>query len=56
MRENVTVFKGRKVDMRPHYLDEDSWELVKHGTREILMVGTREQIMGEYDRINEEDQ
>lgn len=36
MRENVTVFKGRKVDMRPHYLDEDSWELVKHGTREQI--------------------
>lgn len=49
--DNYT-FKGKKVDMRPHYLDDDTWELVKHGTRDILFIGTKQQIMEKYDEIN----
>lgn len=46
------VFKGKNVDIRPHDLKDGTYMLCKTGTREPLKIGTYEQILAEYDRLN----
>ena len=46
------VFRGKNVDMRPHDLKDGTYMLCKTGTREPLKIGTYEQILAEYDRLN----
>lgn len=47
------VFKGRYVDMRPHDLSDDTWMLCRAGTRIPLVIGSREQILDEYDQTKQ---
>lgn len=50
--DNLYVFFGLFVDMHPHDLLDDTWMLTPAGTKKPLVIGSREQIMDEYDRIN----
>lgn len=45
-----TVLRGVYVDMRIHDRIDDTWMLCRAGTRAPLVIGTRGQIMAEYDR------
>lgn len=49
-KDYTHVFKGRYVDMRPHDLGDDTWMLCRAGTRTPLVIGSREQILDEYDK------
>lgn len=53
MRDTTDLLRGVNVDMRRHWYDEshDEWQLETHD-RNVLLIGTREQIMSEYDRLN----
>lgn len=46
------TFRGSVVDMRPHDLEDNTWSLLHHGTRDIILVGTLEQIQQKYDELN----
>ena len=46
------VFRGQYVDMRPHDLLDDTWMICLAGSRQPLVIGTRNQILDEYDKIN----
>lgn len=50
--DNLYVFTGPSVDMRPHDLLDDTWMLTLAGSKNPLVIGSRQQIMSEYDRIN----
>ena len=41
--------RGRYVDMQLHDDLDDSWMLMRAGTKEVLVIGSRTQIMNEYD-------
>ena len=45
------ILRGKYVDMRLNYADSDEWSLCRPGDRKPLVIGTREQIMTEYDNI-----
>lgn len=47
------IFRGPIVDMKPHYLDDDTWQLVWHETNNIIFVGTKFNILKKYDEMNE---
>lgn len=49
---NLYVFHGPYVDMRPHYLLDKTWMLTLAGSRKPLVIGSYQQIINEYDRIN----
>lgn len=40
--------RGRYVDMQLHDDLDDSWMLMRAGTKEVLVIGSRTQIMNEY--------
>ena len=44
--------RGKNVDIRPHYIDEGTYQLCKAGTRNVLCIGTLEQVLREYDKMN----
>lgn len=50
MIDTTDVLKGVNVDMRKHWQD-DLWCIETH-ERKVLLVGTKEQILAEYDRLN----
>lgn len=50
MRETADVLKGIKVDMRRHW-DGVQW-MLEDKNRRVLLVGSKEKIMEEYDKIN----
>lgn len=52
-KDYTHVFKGKYVDMRPHDLEADTWMLCRAGTRIPLVIGTRAQILNEYDQTEE---
>ena len=43
------VFRGRYVDMRLIDAEADTWSLCRAGEMQPLVIGTREQILDEYD-------
>lgn len=43
------VFRGRYVDMRLVDAEADTWALCRSGETQLLVIGTREQILDEYD-------
>lgn len=49
MRDTI-VLRGINVDMRKHWQD-DLWCIETH-KREVLLIGTKEKILAEYDRLN----
>ncbi|MGJ0845024.1 hypothetical protein [Clostridium tertium] len=51
-RSEQRVFRGKNVDIRPHYIDEGTYQLCKAGTRNVLCIGTLEQVLQEYDKMN----
>lgn len=48
------VFKGAKVSMAEHW-DGENYMLIDNKTTEPILIGTREQILAEYDKRNNED-
>lgn len=50
--DNLYVFHGPHVDMRPHDLLDDTWMLTPAGSKNPLVIGSHKQIMDEYDRVN----
>lgn len=52
-QDYVKIFKGRIVDMRLHDLEDDTWMLCEHDTTVPIVIGSRESILEEYDKINE---
>lgn len=47
------VLRGRVVDMRVHDLEDDTWMICRSGSRAPVVIGSKEQIMTEFDKINE---
>ena len=41
--------RGRYVDMQLHDDLDDSWMLMRAATKKVLVIGSRTQIMNEYD-------
>ena len=48
---NSDTLRGPKVNARRHW-DGENWILEDAKTRKPLLIGTRAQILDEYDRIN----
>ncbi len=48
--EEAKIFRGRYVNMRLHDLEDDTWMLCRTDTGEPLVIGTRAQILEEYDQ------
>lgn len=51
MKSNY-VFKGRYVSMKVHDLEDDTYFLIDNATKKPILIGTREQILEEYDTRN----
>ena len=51
IKETSETLRGPKVNARKHW-DGESWILEDAKTRKPLLIGTRAQILDEYDRIN----
>lgn len=51
MFEEGRVLRGKTVDMRIHDLQDDTWMLCRAGTQQPIVIGTRGQIMAEYDMV-----
>lgn len=49
---SLYIFRGLYVDMHPHDLSNDTWMLTLAGSKNPLVIGSRKQIMDEYDRVN----
>ena len=49
MKETSDTLRGPKVNARKHW-DGESWILEDAKTRKPLLIGTRSQILDEYDR------
>ena len=47
----TTYFRGLKVSMRKHW-EDDLW-ILEDNDGNILLVGSREQILSKYDEINQ---
>lgn len=45
------ILKGKYVDMRLIYADSDEWAICEAGSRKPLVMGSREQMLDEYDEI-----
>lgn len=52
-KSDCKVLRGVYVDMRIHDLKDDTWMLCKAGTRTPLVIGTRSQILDEYDQTEQ---
>ena len=50
-KETSDTLRGPKVNARKHW-DGESWILEDAKTRKPLLIGTRSQILDEYDRRN----
>lgn len=48
--EEAKIFRGRYVNMRLHDLEDDTWMLCRTDTGEPLVIGTKAQILEEYDQ------
>lgn len=46
------VFRGPFFSMKPHDLEDDTYFLIDNATEKPILIGTREQILEEYDRRN----
>ena len=51
LKEISDTLRGPKVNARRHW-DGENWILEDAKTRKPLLIGTRAQILDEYDRIN----
>ena len=51
MKETSDTLKGPKVNARKHW-DGENWILEDAKIRKPLLIGTRSQILDEYDRRN----
>ena len=51
IKETSDTLRGLKVNARKHW-DGESWILEDAKTRKPLLIGTRSQILDEYDRRN----
>lgn len=51
MKETSDTLRGPKVNARKHW-DDENWILEDAKTRKPLLIGTRSQILDEYDRRN----
>lgn len=51
--EEAKIFRGQFVCMRLHDLEDDTWMLCRTDTGEPLVIGTRAQILEEYDQTEE---
>lgn len=51
IKEISDTLRGPKVNARRHW-DGENWILEVAKTRKPLLIGTRAQILDEYDRIN----
>lgn len=51
IKETSDTLRGPKVNARKHW-DGESWILEDAKTRKPLLIGTRSQILDEYDRRN----
>lgn len=51
MKETSDTLRGPKVNARKHW-DSENWILEDAKTRKPLLIGTRSQILDEYDRRN----
>ena len=51
MKETSDTLRGPKVNARKHW-DGENWILEDAKTRKPLLIGTRSQILDEYDRRN----
>lgn len=49
--EEARILRGKYVDMRLIYADSDEWAICEAGSRKPLVIGSREQILDEYDDI-----
>ena len=50
-QDTTDVLRGPKVNARKHW-DGENWILEDAKTRKPLLIGTRSQILDEYDRRN----
>ena len=50
MIDTTDVLKGVNVDMRKHW-EDDLWHIETHD-RKVLLIGTKDKILAEYDRLN----
>jgi hypothetical protein len=50
---DCNVLRGVYVDCMRQHWEEDTWELCRAGTRDVLVIGTKEQIMQEYDQTEQ---
>ena len=48
--DTTDLLRGVNVNMRKNWQD-DLWQIETH-ERKVLLVGTKEQILAEYDRLN----
>lgn len=51
--EEAKIFRGRYVNMKLHDLEDDTWMLCRTDTGEPLVIGTRAQILEEYDQTEQ---
>lgn len=49
--EEARILRGKYVDMRLIYADSDEWAICEAGSHKPLVIGSREQILDEYDEI-----
>lgn len=49
--EEARILRGKYVDMRLIYADSDEWAICEAGSCKPLVIGSREQILDEYDEI-----
>ena len=47
--DETKVFRGRYVDMRLVDAEADTWALCRSGETQPIVIGTRNQILDEYD-------
>lgn len=51
--DSTDRLRGVKVDMLRHWdSDNDTWMIVKHDSNEPICIGTREQMLAQYDALN----
>ena len=49
--QEADVLRGALYNARRHW-DGESWELEKADTREVVLIGSKEQILEKYDEMN----
>ena len=51
-QDTTDVLRGPKVNARKHW-DGENWILENAKTRKPLLIGTKDEILEKYDKINE---